>query len=68
MLDGKRVQLTRKEYALLHALAAHAGLVVTHQQLIKEIWGGHAGNTFSTCASSCANYGKRSKLIRHIRC
>ena len=44
-LDGKRVVLTRKEYALLHALAAHAGLVVTHQQLIKEIWQGSAGNT-----------------------
>ena len=43
-LDGKRIQLTRKEYALLHGLAMHAGLVVTHQQLIKEIWGGHAGN------------------------
>jgi two-component system, OmpR family, KDP operon response regulator KdpE len=43
-LDGKRVQLTRKEYALLHGLAAHVGLVVTHQQLIREIWGGHAGN------------------------
>ena len=43
-LDGKRVQLTRKEYALLHALAAHVGLVVTHQQLIKEIWGSRAGN------------------------
>jgi len=43
-LGGKRVQLTRKEYALLHMLAAHAGLVVTHQQLIKEIWGGHAAN------------------------
>ncbi len=43
-LDGKRVQLTRKEYALLHGLATHAGLVVTHQQLIREIWGGHAGN------------------------
>jgi two-component system, OmpR family, KDP operon response regulator KdpE len=43
-LDGKRVQLTRKEYALLHGLATHVGLVVTHQQLIREIWGGHAGN------------------------
>lgn len=43
-LNGKRVQLTRKEYALLHGLAAHVGLVVTHQQLIKEIWGGHTGN------------------------
>jgi len=44
-LEGERVVLTRKEYALLHALAAHAGLVVTHQQLIKEIWQGSAGNT-----------------------
>jgi two-component system KDP operon response regulator KdpE len=44
-LNGKRVQLTRKEYALLHALASHVGLVVTHQQLIRDIWGGgHAGN------------------------
>jgi two-component system, OmpR family, KDP operon response regulator KdpE len=43
-LDGKRVQLTRKEYALLHGLATHIGLVVTHQQLIRDIWGAHAGN------------------------
>ena len=43
-LNGKRVQLTRKEYSLLHALATHVGLVVTHQQLIREIWGNHAGN------------------------
>ncbi len=43
-LDGRRVQLTRKEYALLHGLATHAGLVVTHQQLMKEIWGSHAHN------------------------
>jgi len=43
-LNGKRVQLTRKEYSLLHGLATHVGLVVTHQQLIKEIWGNHAGN------------------------
>ena len=43
-LDGRRLQLTRKEYALLHGLAVHAGLVVTHQQLIGEIWGNHSGN------------------------
>jgi two-component system, OmpR family, KDP operon response regulator KdpE len=43
-LDGRRLQLTRKEYALLHGLAAHAGLVVTHQQLIGDIWGNRAGN------------------------
>jgi len=43
-LNGKRVQLTRKEYTLLHGLATHVGLVVTHQQLIRDIWGGRAGN------------------------
>jgi two-component system KDP operon response regulator KdpE len=43
-LNGRRVQLTRKEYALIEGLATHVGLVVTHQQLIREIWGNHAGN------------------------
>jgi len=43
-LDGRRVQLTRKEYTLLHLLASHAGLVVTHQQLLKEIWGKQSVN------------------------
>lgn len=42
--DGRRVQLTRKEYALLHALASHAGLVLTHTQLIRKIWGTRADN------------------------
>ena len=36
---GRRLKLTRKEYKLLHVLATHAGLVVTHQQLLNEIWG-----------------------------
>lgn len=33
-----KVKLTRKEYRLLHILATHIGLVVTHDQLLKEIW------------------------------
>ncbi len=43
-VSGKRIQLTRKEYTLLHALASHAGLVLTHEQLMEEIWGTRAGN------------------------
>ncbi len=31
--------LTRKEYAVLAALARHLGRVVTQQQLLKDIWG-----------------------------
>jgi two-component system, OmpR family, KDP operon response regulator KdpE len=38
-LDGRHVGLTRKEYKLLHLLACHLGLVITHNQLIKDIWG-----------------------------
>jgi two-component system KDP operon response regulator KdpE len=38
-VNKNRIQLTRKEYRLLHVLATHVGLVVTHQQLLKEIWG-----------------------------
>jgi len=43
-LNGTRVPLTRKEFTLLHGLAAHVGLVVTHRQLIRKIWGDQAGN------------------------
>jgi two-component system, OmpR family, KDP operon response regulator KdpE len=39
MSGGKRLKLTRKEYKLMHVLATHAGLVLTHQQLLNEIWG-----------------------------
>jgi two-component system, OmpR family, KDP operon response regulator KdpE len=38
-LDGTRVQLSPKEYRLLQVLAQHAGNVVTHQHLLKEVWG-----------------------------
>ena len=38
-IDGERVQLTPKEYRLLQVLAQHAGNVVTHQHLLKEVWG-----------------------------
>ena len=35
-----RIQLTRKEYKLLQVLATHAGNVVTHEHLQREIWRG----------------------------
>jgi two-component system, OmpR family, KDP operon response regulator KdpE len=36
-----QVSLTRKEYRLLHVLATHLGLVVTHDQLLKDVWSGN---------------------------
>jgi two-component system KDP operon response regulator KdpE len=38
-LSGKRLVLTPKEYRLLQVLAQHAGNVVTHQHLLREVWG-----------------------------
>ena len=38
-VDGVRVRLSPKEYRLLQVLAQHAGNVVTHQHLLKEVWG-----------------------------
>lgn len=39
MLDENEVHLSPKEYSLLRFLVGHAGKVVTHQQLLKEVWG-----------------------------
>jgi two-component system KDP operon response regulator KdpE len=37
--DGELVRLTPKEYDLLAHLVRHAGLVVTHRQLLAAVWG-----------------------------
>ena len=39
LLNGSRLTLTPKEYRLLQVLAQHAGNVVTHQHLLREVWG-----------------------------
>ena len=36
---GKEVHFTPIEYKLLTTLVRHAGRVVTHQQLLREVWG-----------------------------
>lgn len=38
-LDGKEVHVTPIEYKLLAILIRHAGKVITHRQLLKEVWG-----------------------------
>jgi len=37
--DGKEVRLTPIEFRLLALLARHLGMVVTHRQLLAEVWG-----------------------------
>jgi two-component system KDP operon response regulator KdpE len=40
--DGREVKLTATEYALLALLVRHAGRVLTHRQLLTEVWGPNA--------------------------
>jgi two-component system KDP operon response regulator KdpE len=38
-LQGQPVKLTAKEYALLRLFVVHAGKVLTHRQILREVWG-----------------------------
>ena len=39
ILDGRPVELTATEYAVLYELSANVGRVLTHDQLLHRIWG-----------------------------
>jgi two-component system KDP operon response regulator KdpE len=39
MVNEKEIQLTPTEYDLLKALVNHAGKVITHRQLLHQVWG-----------------------------
>lgn len=39
---GQEVKLTPREYDLLRLLVGHAGKVLTHKLILKEVWGGES--------------------------
>jgi two-component system KDP operon response regulator KdpE len=41
-VDGREVSLTPREYEILRVMVQHAGKVLTHQFLIRQVWGGVA--------------------------
>jgi two-component system KDP operon response regulator KdpE len=41
---GGEVSLTPHEYGLLRVLVTHAGKVLTHRHLLREVWGSEYGN------------------------
>jgi two-component system KDP operon response regulator KdpE len=41
-LKGNEIKLTPTEYGLLKILAQHAGKIVSHKQLLREVWGPNA--------------------------
>ncbi|RPK83858.1 MULTISPECIES: response regulator transcription factor [Streptomyces] len=38
-LDGRRVEVTRKEFDLLYLLASHPGTVVPRKRIMQQVWG-----------------------------
>ncbi|GAB4525897.1 MAG: response regulator [Anaerolineae bacterium] len=43
-VDGEAIKLTPTEYALLRLLIQHAGKVLTHRHILREVWGPGAVN------------------------
>jgi two-component system KDP operon response regulator KdpE len=43
-VSGQEVQLTPHEYELLRAFITHAGKVLTHRHLLREVWGVEYGD------------------------
>jgi two-component system KDP operon response regulator KdpE len=39
MVKDSEIQLTPTEYDLLKVLVTHAGKVITHRQLLRQVWG-----------------------------
>ncbi|HYQ63139.1 response regulator transcription factor [Actinophytocola sp.] len=48
---GRTVELTRKEFDLLHYLATNSDTVVTRRRLMAEVWGDQSSHAASTQAS-----------------
>ena len=41
-VDGEAVKLTPTEYGLLRLFVQHAGRILTHRQILREVWGPNA--------------------------
>jgi two-component system OmpR family response regulator len=62
---GKEVELTVREFALLHFLARHAGEVVSREQLLEHVWD-EAGDGSTNVVDVYVGY-LRNKLERPFR-
>ena len=63
--DHAEIKLSKKEYAMLEIFVQSAGLVVTHNQLLKAVWGDVCTRaTPRTCAFSFASCARRSNPIQ----
>ena len=72
-LQGKALQLTLKEYALLDRFLSHPGRVFTRDQLLSDVWGvDYAGETrtvdvhIGTLRTKLGSLGQRITTVRGV--
>lgn len=69
--DGSEVKLTPKEYAFLRLLVLHRGKVVTHQQVLRELWGPKSEEQTHyphiLCLFVCRGWRRRWRPLRRAR-
>ena len=58
-MSGHEVQLTPTEYELLHVLVNHAGKVLTHHHLLREVWGEEYGEEFHILHVNISNLRRK---------
>lgn len=62
------VQLTPTEYELLKVLISHAGKVLTHRDLVNEIWGGlHYEDALHLLRVNISNLRRKLETTAHFR-
>jgi two-component system KDP operon response regulator KdpE len=61
-VSGREVQLTPTEYELLRVLVTHAGKVLTHHYLLREVWGVEYGEEFHMLHVNISNLRRKIEL------
>jgi hypothetical protein len=61
---GQQVHLTPTEYKLLVALVRHAGKLLTHRQLLQEVWGSNFVTQTHYLRSTSCSSARQSNLTR----
>jgi two-component system KDP operon response regulator KdpE len=58
-ISEREVQLTPTEYELLRVLVTHAGKVLTHRHLLREVWGAEYGEEFHMLHVNISNLRRK---------
>ena len=58
-ISDREVQLTPNEYELLRVLVTHAGKVLTHRHLLREVWGAEYGEEFHMLHVNISNLRRK---------